>query len=870
MPHPALREEDLEATSEEPLRTVHFEAGETAVRDPIQEDGSTVPSATTEDMPEADKQTKLRPSSAQTTSATSSHSSDIACVVPGKLDSQVHFLDESHLGVITSASNESDHDWKEFEAAAFKDQRWENAMKHLRDRGLCANEDDAISMLRDGAKSFGLWHVSKPSLQALAQHLLKDCEPDVTPALQVWLDSQATLETSGDMVAQKSARPQNGRRARSLASITECEMKRAASERGRTRFFGLLTTARKQKLGLLLVVIGCSIAFSVTQCNKEMINVLGPFILLARAAGIAALMFTVTLFLTMSRTLLNVLYRLVPPHFRLCRVLDSFTSLHIFSGQMTFVMGCLHVFAHLLSTYSALEREPVEDLNQVLKCAQADRWTFKDAFATNFPHCPIERNLSLTESLFLTTAGITGIGLLLVISIIAYTAKQKRRDKSFETFYYVHLFFSAFWVVLLFLHGMQGWIGIAVPLVLPVCALPALLIIYDKVLRVLRFYLYRHAKVRILSAIIRPGADGGPCGALTALKIKKPPYLWTMRDGMYAFVAMPEYSSWQWHPFTIISGRESDTVDFIISGLGDWTQELAQRALDFKRGLCDELPAVALDGPYSAPTATALACKVLIAVGSGIGITPFLALMSQLIAALSREEEEDQDAALPLKEAHVFWIARSADEFLFGRLHFTRIISRSHMRDRIFLHLHLTHKESSRDGPGFLFREALRRQSIIDRNAFAHKRRDTTNLMPSPQLPWCWVNGSSLDVLWVGIMSEALGDQEEQELANSCQVHWDSKSRCGTTRSFSSSSACLEHAGQRLDAMLPICLGRPDWRCEIQAVGKAWPSEDIHVYVCGSNAVVDALQDVCRVCNSHAQKARRLQRYILRRETFGK
>eukprot|EP00931_Biecheleriopsis_adriatica_P024790 TRINITY_DN15358_c0_g1_i3.p1 TRINITY_DN15358_c0_g1~~TRINITY_DN15358_c0_g1_i3.p1 ORF type:complete len:866 (+),score=144.58 TRINITY_DN15358_c0_g1_i3:152-2749(+) len=865
MPRPSLRDEHEEAKAEEVLRTENCEAGGTASSYSAHEDGSHALSATAKEVPETTVQEKLRLSSAQAASVGSNFSTEITCLVPANSDSQVNFLGESHLRVTAHANSQSTTDWKQFEAAAFKDQRWENAMTHLCSHGLCASEDDAISLLRDGAKSFGLWHVSTPSLQALAKHLLKGVEPSVTPALQVWLDSQPTSQTSVDKIAKKSAR-----RAQSLTSITECEMKRAASERGRTRFFGLLTTARKQKLGLFLVVMGSSIAFAVTQSSEELVNVLGPFVVVARTAAFASLLFTATLFLTMSRSLLNLLYRLVPPHFRFCRVLDSFTSIHIFSGQMTLVMGCFHVLAHLLSTYSALERESVEELNNVLKCAQADRWSFKDAFATNLPRCPIQRNLSLTESLFSTTAGITGIGLLFVIVIMAYTAKQKRRDKSFETFYYVHIFFCACWLVLLFLHGMQGWLGIAVPLVLPVCALPALLIVYDKLLRFLRFYLYRQARVRILSATIRPGLDGGPRGALTALKIKKPPYLWAMRDGMYAFVSMPEYSSWQWHPFTIISGRESDTVDFIISGLGDWTQELAQRALDFKRGLCDDLPAIALDGPYSAPTATALACRVLIAVGSGIGITPFLALMSQLIAALSREEEVDQDDALPLKEAHVFWIARSADEFLFGRLHLSRIVSSCQMQDRIFLHLHLTHKESEHDGPGFLFREALRRQSIIDRKAFAQKKREAVKLKLSPQLPWCWVNGSSLDVLWVGIMAEALGDQEEQELANSCQAHWDSESRCSTSRSFSGSSSCLEHAGQSLDTMLPICLGRPDWRCEIQSIGKAWPSEDIHVYVCGSNAVVDALQDVCRVCNSHAQKARRLQRYILRRETFGK
>jgi predicted ferric reductase len=596
-----------------------------------------------------------------------------------------------------------------------------------------------------------------------------------------------------------------------------------------------------------------------------MIAVFGGFLVMARWTGFATLLFTAVLFLTMSRSLLTMLYRITPAHWRLCRVLDSHTALHIFSGQMMFFCAVLHVFAHLLSTYSAIEREPVEELNQVLKCAsEDDRSPFKEAFSANFPPCPLERNLSLSEAIFTTTAGLSGLGLLAVISVMGFTARHSKRHTNFELFYYVHLAGTGVWFMLLFVHGMQDWFGAWVPLVILVCTLPACCVVYDKIHRWFAFY-GRTRDVRILSAIIRPGMDRGTRGALTALKIKKPDFLWHMKDGMYALLCMPEYSSFQWHPFTIISSKDSDTVDFIVSGLGDWTCELARKVLDHHQGITDELPLVALDGPFSAPVATALQCKVIIAIGSGIGITPFLALMTQLLAALNSEPCD-----LPLREAHVFWIARSADEFLFGRRHFTRIVASASARNRIFLHLHCTQKEPSHDSPAFIFREAVKRQSQLDRKAFLAARCGipAAGLVASPTLPWAWAHGSSCDTIWVNFISEKLAEQQETELAESCQAHWGSKKSRSSSASQASSSS-LDISCSSLDTMLPICFGRPEWHTEIQAIGKAWPEDDVHVYVCGSDAVVDSLQNACRVCNIHSPKACRKQRFILRRESFG-
>merc|ERR1712151_294311 len=114
-------------------------------------------------------------------------------------------------------------------------------------------------------------------------------------------------------------------------------------------------------------------------------------------------------------------------------------------------------------------------------------------------------------------------------------------------------------------------------------------------------------------------------------------------------------------------------------------------------------------------TQSALQKRVIVAVGAGVGITPFLSLMSSIVPLL---EDEDPSNDPPLKEAHFFWMTRSMDEFLFGRKHFSKILRLPHLRDRVFLHLHVTGQPAEKDATAYLFREALRRQSEIDRNEF--------------------------------------------------------------------------------------------------------------------------------------------------------
>merc|ERR1712048_229049 len=430
---------------------------------------------------------------------------------------------------------------------------------------------------------------------------------------------------------------------------------------------------------------------------------------------------------------------------------------------------------------------------------------------------------------------------------------------------YIHNIVIASWPVILFLHGSNAWVGVGFPLVVFTASLPILLYAFDRCIRCYRYYF---AAERIASCTIRPGKNGTPNGALTYVRLKFPDLLFRrkFRPGMYAFLCMPEYAPCQWHPFTICSGLEDPTVDFLIAGVGDWTCELARRTMRAQDG-DGVLPKLAIDGPYTAPTQSALLKKVIVAVGAGVGITPFLSMMSTIISLL---EDEDDSNDPPLKEAHFFWMTRSMYEFLFGRKHFSKILQMPHLRDRVFLHLPVTGRPAEKDATAYLFREALRRQSEIDRNAFqsllnSKTGRDTATLLSGAQLPWCWVNGTKQDVLWINDLVENIDQSRDGKLQTDQEG---GRVEDLYSKMFSTVRGSSEHAEDDdieramsvrsvkggVDWMVPVVFGRPDFATEIQSIGKARPGMNVDVYVCGNDAIVNNLQEVCIVCNQHADK----------------
>eukprot|EP00933_Yihiella_yeosuensis_P016933 TRINITY_DN14304_c0_g2_i1.p1 TRINITY_DN14304_c0_g2~~TRINITY_DN14304_c0_g2_i1.p1 ORF type:complete len:535 (+),score=62.87 TRINITY_DN14304_c0_g2_i1:37-1605(+) len=521
------------------------------------------------------------------------------------------------------------------------------------------------------------------------------------------------------------------------------------------------------------------------------------------------------------------------------------------------------------------------------------------------------------------------------------TSSSKRRTKQYDVFWYVHNAAMPLWLGLLFIHGSNSWfskgfplLGIpaGLPLVIPFCSLPVMCYLVDRVLRLMRYYLFAGQSVKLVGAVIRPGKSGFALDSLTYIMVSKPPFLWTKKDfmpGMYGLLCMPHYAPFQWHPFTICSAKEDDTVDFIISGLGDWTQHLAQQCLSAYAGE-GELPKIALDGPYLAPTSAALSKEVLVCVGAGVGITPFLSLLSTMITSLTKAIPHE----LAVKQAHFYWITRSADEFLFARKQFTQLMRDATLQNKLVLHLHLTAPTPKDDVAAFLFRNAVKRQSDLDRRVFSAVSQSVDLTAVPPFMPYSWIGKSSCvdnDVIWLSSLVDPGADEnwecddedinipvmaesdsgavhtletskpaalrasgttstfdQLEELAESHKSHWShgffrspatskqlSQSMLSSKASLESTQTCHpKQIANVQDQLLPVVFGRPNFQEEIRKIGLSWPEDNVDVFVCGNKALVASLQAVCERCNAESASSSTktgipVQRYHLSFERFG-
>ncbi|XVF51405.1 hypothetical protein PTKIN_Ptkin04bG0182800 [Pterospermum kingtungense] len=252
--------------------------------------------------------------------------------------------------------------------------------------------------------------------------------------------------------------------------------------------------------------------------------------------------------------------------------------------------------------------------------------------------------------------GVTGV-LMVVCMAIAFTLATKwfRRNMiklpkpfdritGFNAFWYSHHLFVIVYILLVihgvFLYLVHIWYRKTTWMYL---AVPVLLYAGERTLRFFRSGFY---PVRLLKVAIYPG------GVLT-LQMSKPPQF-RYKSGQYMFVQCPAVSPFEWHPFSITSAPGDDFLSVHIRQLGDWTQELkrvfsevCEPPVAGKSGLlrADEntqksLPKLLIDGPYGAPAQDYQKYDVLLLVGLGIGATPFISILKDLLKNIVKMEEQ--------------------------------------------------------------------------------------------------------------------------------------------------------------------------------------------------------------------------------------
>ncbi|KAG0491738.1 hypothetical protein HPP92_005136 [Vanilla planifolia] len=240
--------------------------------------------------------------------------------------------------------------------------------------------------------------------------------------------------------------------------------------------------------------------------------------------------------------------------------------------------------------------------------------------------------------------GVTGIAMV-VLMVVSFTLAthwfrmkvvrlpySMNRLTGFNAFWYSHHLLAAVYALLL-VHGYflflvhewyqkTTWMYIFIPLILYTSE------------RILRTFRSKAFSVKILKVSLLPG------NVLTLMMSK--PNGFRYKSGQYIFLKCPAISPFEWHPFSITSAPGDAYLDVYIRTNGDWTQELkrlfTEKCLYPSSGQ-QSLPKLLVDGPYGAPAQDFRNYDVLLLVGLGIGATPFISILRDLLNGIKLMDE---------------------------------------------------------------------------------------------------------------------------------------------------------------------------------------------------------------------------------------
>ncbi|GMH13766.1 hypothetical protein Nepgr_015607 [Nepenthes gracilis] len=174
------------------------------------------------------------------------------------------------------------------------------------------------------------------------------------------------------------------------------------------------------------------------------------------------------------------------------------------------------------------------------------------------------------------------------------------------------------------------------------------------------------------------------------------------KSGQYIFLRCPPISKFEWHPFSITSAPGDNYLSLHIRMVGDWTKELKRVFTEgnnpesvigrFKFSKIENMdlrcsPTLLVDGPYGAPAQDYQNYDVLLLVGLGIGATPFISILKDLLNNKRSEERMDSNTEfntsddslnsfassitsragkrkpMRVKSAHFYWVTREPGSF---------------------------------------------------------------------------------------------------------------------------------------------------------------------------------------------------------------
>ncbi|KAE8008198.1 hypothetical protein FH972_004735 [Carpinus fangiana] len=233
-----------------------------------------------------------------------------------------------------------------------------------------------------------------------------------------------------------------------------------------------------------------------------------------------------------------------------------------------------------------------------------------------------------------TVANLPGVISLSAGLLMWLTSLYPVRKQKFELFFFTHQLYVVF-VIFFALHVGDFTFSIA--------AGGIFLFMLDRFLRICQ----SRRTVGIISAQCHP------CGTVELI-LSKPANL-RYNALSFIFLRVGELSWLQWHPFSVSSSPLDGKyhLSILIKGIGEWTTKLQENLLNTSSGT--KITA-SVEGPYGHDLPYHLIYENLILVAGGIGISPFLAILSDIFHRV-----REGKPCLP-QNILLVWAVKTSDE----------------------------------------------------------------------------------------------------------------------------------------------------------------------------------------------------------------
>lgn len=211
---------------------------------------------------------------------------------------------------------------------------------------------------------------------------------------------------------------------------------------------------------------------------------------------------------------------------------------------------------------------------------------------------------------------------LIIFLVISFSSIPYVRRNFFNAFYYIHqLFFLAIFFIALHWGGAIWFIFPSVMLYL-----------------VNRFISTSNSFTAVQVTEFTSLSDEFVKVVITRSALREGDY----KVGQFVYLNVPSVSQLQWHPFTIASSPSSSatSLTLIVKSLGDWTNGLVEYCNECKQN--NVLPTVYMDGYHGASLELYEDYSTVCLVAGGVGVTPLIAILDDMVAKLSHHEEPTQ------------------------------------------------------------------------------------------------------------------------------------------------------------------------------------------------------------------------------------